>query len=64
MILRVVIDVGHNGGIVGFGVFGPGFVSGLYNSSMWGVVIKSQAASSLATRSAVAIFGEVVFLPQ
>jgi len=56
--------MGHNGGIVGFGVFGPGFVSGLYNSSMWGVVIKSQVASSLATRSAVAIFGKVVFLPQ
>ena len=62
MILRVVIDAGHNGGIVSFGVFGPGFVSSLYNSSMWGVVIESWAASSLAMRLAAAIFGKVVFL--
>ena len=62
MILRVVIDAGHSGGIVGFGMFGPGFISSLYNSSAWGIVIKSWAASSLATRSAAAIFGKVVFL--
>ena len=62
MVLGVVIDTGHCGSIVGFRVLRSGFISGFYHSSAWSVVIKSQAASSLATRSAAAIFGKVVFL--
>jgi len=57
-----MIDVGHSGGIVIFRAFGLGFFSGLYYSSTWGAIVKTWAASSLATRLTAAIFHEVAFL--